>query len=240
MFDIRAGLRLPDAMLPTRTSGEPLCIPTGNACQMGMGILLSRRRFLAALGVGIAGLAGCGDDTTTTDADSETPESGTAGGVETTATTRTESPASPTGTDDGESARTSTSDPTTKASAELDQREANVVGVDIESVDGDIRFSVSLNHDDDGEDGYANWWQVERLDGSRLGRRDLLHAHSNQPFTRSETIAVPEDVSCVVVRGHDRTHGYGGQAMIVNLETGATNAFDQGSEPATFDDTDCP
>ena len=80
-----------------------------------------------------------------------------------------------------------------------------------------------------GDDGYANWWQVERLDGSRLGRRDLLHAHSQQPFTRSETIDVPDDVTCVVVRGHDQTHEYGGVAMLVkrdgNLVTGTGVTF---------------
>jgi hypothetical protein len=69
---------------------------------------------------------------------------------------------------------------------------------------GEVEFSVTLYHDDEGEDGYANWWQVERLDGERLGRRELLHAHGTRKFTRSETIAAPGDVDRVVVRGHDR------------------------------------
>ncbi|WP_257298992.1 hypothetical protein [Haloarchaeobius sp. FL176] len=121
-----------------------------------------------------------------------------------------------------------------------DLREANVVDVDAEAEDGRDTFDVTLHHDDDGEDGYADWWQVERLDGSRLGRRELLHAHSQQPFTRADTVEIPADVPCVVVRGHDRTHGYGGVAMLVNVESGVTRRVAQGSEPRSFDASDCP
>ena len=121
----------------------------------------------------------------------------------------------------------------------LDLQEANVVGVEFEETGGGYRFDVTLHHDDDGEDGYADWWQVERLDGSRLGRRDLLHAHSRQPFTRSETIEVPDDVNCVVVRGHDQIHEYGGVAMLVTLDSGAMWAVDQGPDPQSFEDADC-
>jgi hypothetical protein len=119
----------------------------------------------------------------------------------------------------------------TPPSDTLDLREANVVGVAVEAQgDGQYRFDVTLIHDDAGEDGYANWWQVETTDGERLGRRELLHAHGTREFTRSETIGVPEGVTRVVVRGHDQTHGYGGQAMVVDLETGETRAVRQGEE----------
>jgi len=122
----------------------------------------------------------------------------------------------------------------------LNLQEANVVDVAFEERAGEYPFDVTLHHDDDGEDGYANWWQVERLDGTRLGRRELHHAHSRQPFTRSETVAVPDGVDCVVVRGHDQTHGYGGQAVLVNLGSGETRALDQGPERESFDESDCP
>jgi hypothetical protein len=123
---------------------------------------------------------------------------------------------------------------------ELDLREANVVGVVVDERDGSYVFDVTLHHDDDGEEGYANWWQVERLDGTQLGRRPLLHAHSRQPFTRSETIEIPEEVRCVVVRGHDQTHGYGGRAMVVRVDSGATTAIAQGTERQPIDESDCP
>jgi len=132
------------------------------------------------------------------------------------------------------------SDSTESTAEELDLREANVVDVAFEATGGSYEFDVTLHHDDDGEAGYANWWQVERLDGTQLGRRPLLHAHSRQPFTRSETIEIPETVSCVVVRGHDQTHDYGGRAMVVALDSGATKAIDQGSEPRPVDESDCP
>ena len=122
----------------------------------------------------------------------------------------------------------------------MDLREANVVGVTVER-DGDTYdFAVTLYHDDDGEEGYADWWQVERLDGERLGRRDLRHAHSTDPFTRSETMEIPDSVGCVVVRGHDQTHGYGGRVAVVDLGSGATRPVDQGPESQSIDADACP
>jgi len=81
---------------------------------------------------------------------------------------------------------------------------------------------------------------VESLAGDQLGRRTLLHAHSTAPFTRSETIEVPAGTTCVVVRGHDQTHGYGGQAMLVTLESGATVPVRQGSDQQSVSGSDCP
>lgn len=121
------------------------------------------------------------------------------------------------------------------SSGDLDLREANVTAVEFEQLDGGrYRFSVTLIHDDDGEPGYANWWQVETTDGRMLGRRELLHAHGTREFTRSETIEIPSGTTRVVVRGHDQTHGYGGRAVIVNLETGELEAVRQGPEQQSF------
>ena len=172
---------------------------------------LSRRGF-ASLAVGLL-LAGCSEGTP----DGSTP-------------TATTSPPMETGT----------ATPTPTESVALDRREANVVGVEFEKQDGSVNFSVTLHHDDAGEEGYANWWQVETLEGTRLGRRDLAHPHANQPFTRDETIEIPAEVACVVVRGHDQTHGYGGRAVLVDLASGHTLAVNQGAEPDAFDSTDCP
>jgi len=165
-----------------------------------------------ALLVGLAGLAGCSGE-----ARVASPES-----------TATESTAA----DEGGST----------PSGELDLREANVVGVETSAADDGVRFSVTLLHDDEGEEGYADWWQVDSLDGERLGRRALSHPHGTREFTRSTTVAVPEGVDCVVVRGHDQTHGYGGQAALVALDgTDATVALRrQGSEPTAFGAGDCP
>jgi hypothetical protein len=113
---------------------------------------------------------------------------------------------------------------------ELDLREANVTAVEFTRNGDQYRFDVTLIHDDAGESGYANWWQVETLDARRLGRRTLLHAHGTREFTRSETMPIPGDLTRVVVRGHDQTHGYGGQAMIVDLSSGETSPFEQGPD----------
>ena len=115
--------------------------------------------------------------------------------------------------------------------SDLDLREANVTGVSVSRSGESYRFDVTLIHDDEGEPGYADWWQVETLGGRQLGRRTLLHPHGTREFTRSETIRIPPDIERVVVRGHDQTHGYGGRAMIVSLGTGELEAIDQGPEP---------
>jgi len=213
----------------------------------------SRRRLLAA-GASLAGvlLAGCSSDDESADDDgqdsggTDTGDDSGDGGTGDSSDTGDDSGDS--GTDDsgntgdgtGDGGTDDSNDDSADGDGELDLREANVVSVTYEA-DGDgYRFTVGLHHDDDGEGGYANWWQVERLDGTRLGRRELRHAHSRQPFERSETLTVPSAVSCVVVRGHDQTHGYGGQAMLVDLDSGATQAVDQGQEPQSFAESDCP
>lgn len=117
---------------------------------------------------------------------------------------------------------------------ELDLREAHVLDVTWSGARPDMQFNVTMVHDDDGEAGYADAWHVETLDGRSLGRRDLWHDHGSRPFTRSQTITIPANVTEVVVRAYDQTHGFGGTAMIVNLATGETEAIDQGAEPIDF------
>jgi hypothetical protein len=197
---------------------------------------LSRRRLLSQWSViTLAALAGCADS----GQESRPGEDGQDTTDETTTATRDTSETST--SDDVGTDSTSDAETTDGAGTDgLDLREANVVDVSFEEQNGTYTFDVTLHHDDDGEEGYANWWQVERLDETRLGRRELLHAHSQQPFTRSEPIEIPEEVTCVVVRGHDQTHEYGGLAIVVNLDSGETRLRDQGSEKRSFDASDCP
>ncbi|SDX77950.1 hypothetical protein [Halobellus clavatus] len=145
---------------------------------------------------------------------------------------------------EGEPSPTATASPTSEASPtprpELDLREANVVDVAFDAEGDRYTFDVTLHHDDEGEDGYANWWQVERLDGTRLGRRELRHAHADQPFTRSDTIEISSAVTCVVVRGHDQTHGYGGRLLLVDLASGETRTVEQGPDRQSVSERECP
>jgi hypothetical protein len=210
---------------------------------------LDRRRFLAGAAGVVATLAGCtgadeDDDGTDPSPDGRngTPtagSSGTGGTATPDPTTAQSTAANDQGTATGGGGATMT-ETAEDENDDLDLREANVVDVGIDRQDGRVRFEVSLFHDDDGEDEYANWWQVETLDGKRLGRRELLHAHSTAPFTRSETIEIPDGTPCVVVRGHDQIHGYGGQAAIVNLDSGKTVFVRQGSEKRSFEASACP
>lgn len=195
----------------------------------------TRRSVLRTVGLGAIGaFAGCCQPSQPSESPSAstTTAVGDDGGETTTSKATTESRA--TATDE------STTNPSTTVSDELDLREANVVGVEFTRQSGSVQFDVTLIHDDDGEDGYANWWQVETVDGEQLGRRELLHAHGTQEFTRSETVEIPDGTSCIVVRGHDQTHGYGGQAMLVNLKTSATTATQQGAEKQSFTEATCP
>ena len=193
-----------------------------------------RRTVLRLCAVAAAGTAGCATDESGGGSE-ETDGPGRDGGADESDTeTSREAPTTATATE----AATGTADDET--ATDLDLREANVTDVEIERSDGSYRFSVTLYHDDDGEEGYADWWQVESLDGDQLGRRDLAHPHSTDPFTRSETVEVPDDIDCVVVRGHDQTHEYGGRAMLVTLDGSATRRMEQGPDPDSFSEADCP
>jgi hypothetical protein len=205
---------------------------------------LSRRRLLATTGLAVA-LAGCvgsprgseasADGTTSDDTDNAEDTTDAVTEAEGQRTSSGSTDATATDSPDPDTAVATPSGTGTVTTEEApDLREANVVDVAFERSGGSFRFSVTLYHDDDGETGYADWWQVETLDGERLGRRTLLHAHSTAPFTRSETITVPEGVTYVVVRGHDQTHGYGGQAMVISLDSGETETVRQGPEPRDF------
>jgi len=196
-----------------------------------------RRRSLLRVAVAppLAALAGC---TGTPDG---SPTSSPPGGAASNGATGSPNDGTPTGgSGEVSSPEPTTSPATTPGTPELDLREANVTGVSASGSAGTVEFDVTLYHDDDGEDGYANWWQVERLDGTRLGRRDLLHSHGTREFTRSAAVEIAGEVGCVVVRGHDQTHGYGGRAALVALDSGATRFVEQGSEPRSFSAGDCP
>lgn len=183
---------------------------------------VSRRSVVAGV-AGLVSLSGCfglGEDS---------PGDRTEAGTTTTDSNDTTTTAEATTTLDG------------GTGTDVDLREANVMEVEFESVGASTyRFDVTLLHDDEGESGYADWWQVEDLDGNKLGRRTLLHAHGTRPFTRSERIEVPSGVTCVVVRGHDETHGYGGRVVVVSLESGAIESIDQGPERTSVESGTCP
>lgn len=98
--------------------------------------------------------------------------------------------------------------------------EADILKVEMTADDrGGYQFAVTLAHDDTGWDHYADRWEILDDDGNILGTRTLYHPHVNeQPFTRSLSgVEIPAHVKKIIVRAHDRVHGYGGQAVVVDL-----------------------
>jgi len=87
------------------------------------------------------------------------------------------------------------------------------------SGDGTWRFDVTLRHADEGWDHYADAWDVVAPDGSVLATRVLYHPHvDEQPFTRSLSgVRIPDGLTTVTIRGHDKVHGYGGKTLTVTL-----------------------
>ena len=87
---------------------------------------------------------------------------------------------------------------------------------------GTWRFDVTVEHNDEGWDHYADRWQVVHPETLEVyGERVLLHPHDNeQPFTRSESgIRIPDDQTSVLVRARCTEHGYEGYAVLVDLTT---------------------
>ncbi len=98
--------------------------------------------------------------------------------------------------------------------------EVKVEGAEaIRGSDGRYRFSVTLRHADNGWDHYADRWQVLSPNGDILATRVLLHPHeTEQPFTRGMSgVAIPDGISWVQIRAHDKVHGDGPGLLKVTL-----------------------
>ena len=98
--------------------------------------------------------------------------------------------------------------------------EADVIKVDVKRTGGDTYFfKVTVRHEDEGWDHYANKWDVVAPDGTILGTRTLYHPHvDEQPFTRSlSDLKISESITEVTIRAHDSVHEYGGKTMSVAI-----------------------
>lgn len=82
------------------------------------------------------------------------------------------------------------------------------------------RFAVTVRHNDEGWDHYADAWQVIHPEsGEVLGERMLLHPHdTEQPFTRDlRDLMIPASLHSVIVRAKCNVHGFGGREVEVDL-----------------------
>ena len=98
--------------------------------------------------------------------------------------------------------------------------EADVVNVEVKKTGTNTyQFIVTVSHNDQGWDHYANKWDVIGPDGTIFGTRTLYHPHDNeQPFTRSLSgVRIPKEINKATIRAHDSVHKYGGKVVEVDL-----------------------
>ena len=98
--------------------------------------------------------------------------------------------------------------------------EADVLEVRVSCNEARVcRFSVTVEHNDQGWDHYADRWELLSPDGEVLATRVLAHPHDHeQPFERSlGNVSIPKDILQVVVRAHDSVHEYGGVEITVDV-----------------------
>lgn len=94
--------------------------------------------------------------------------------------------------------------------------DADVVDARIEAVgDGRFRIDATVAHADTGWEHYADRFDVLGPDGTLIGTRTLAHPHVNeQPFTRSVTLEIPQDITRITVRAGDSVHGVAAGATV--------------------------
>ena len=97
--------------------------------------------------------------------------------------------------------------------------EAQVIAVEAEPIGGQFyRFTVTVKHNDEDWDHYVKSWEILDMNGKILSVRALRHPHVNeQPFTRSTTAIIPDDVDQVIIRAYDSVHKYGGTELMIYL-----------------------
>lgn len=75
---------------------------------------------------------------------------------------------------------------------------------------------VTVVHNDTSWDHYADRWEVIGPGGKILATRVLYHPHiGERSFTRSlRGIRIPKGVTHVIIRAHDKVHGYSRERLI--------------------------
>ncbi|MEJ2143401.1 MAG: hypothetical protein P8Y24_13835 [Gammaproteobacteria bacterium] len=92
---------------------------------------------------------------------------------------------------------------------------------------GSWHVSTTLKHADSGWSHYADAWRVVDENGKELGTRTLFHPHENeQPFTRSDTVQIPDGITIVYVEAHDKVHGWSKQRVRVDLTKDKGDRFE--------------
>lgn len=107
-----------------------------------------------------------------------------------------------------------------ESAAAEDQEHPDVLDAELTGQrDGQFMIAVTISSPYDSPERYADGWRVMTPDGEVLAEHELAHDHANeQPFTRTRgPFEIPEDVTEVVVEGHDQQNGYGGETVTVEV-----------------------
>lgn len=82
------------------------------------------------------------------------------------------------------------------------------------------RISVTLKHDDETWDTFADGWEVRDMAGNQLGFRELMHPHTaGVPFTRSlPSVMIPDGTRKVQIRARCKADGWGNQLYTIKLK----------------------
>lgn len=107
-----------------------------------------------------------------------------------------------------------------KFNPDLDYAQVEFVKA-VQSSNGSWTFSVTVRHNDEGWNHYADLWEVvDPKSGKIFARRVLAHPHeTEQPFTRSQSgIVFPEDQRFVLIRARCQLHGFEGKRVLVDLK----------------------
>lgn len=90
----------------------------------------------------------------------------------------------------------------------------------VQSSNDSWTFSVTVRHNDEGWNHYADAWEVVDPDSGKVfATRILAHPHeTEQPFTRSQSgIIIPKGQQFVEVKAKCTLHGYEGKTVLINL-----------------------
>lgn len=87
------------------------------------------------------------------------------------------------------------------------------------TIDRVCKFSVTINHADEGWEHFANGWEIFTPQGELLGHQALAHPHVNErPFTRTvRNIKIPLSVDTVVLKARDTVHGVSDRKYVMRL-----------------------
>ncbi len=111
----------------------------------------------------------------------------------------------------------------------LDLNYAQVVFVKaVQNSNDSWTFYVTVRHNDEGWNHYADAWEVVDPDSRKVfATRILAHPHeTEQPFTRSQSgIVIPKGQQFVEVKAKCTLHGYEGKTVLIDLGVDKGNDY---------------